>query len=431
MIENNTLFEEDRQELNQDVSASIPRENIISETDTASSAKQALDAITPAKKAPKEKTQTSISGRLLSAVSHDIRTSLTGIVGMAQLVSDTELNTEQRNYINAIQQSSSSLLKTINYVLDIASLESGKMELNESAADLHSLCKKVMRIMRPLADLKSLNLSCVCDDSVPLSIMCDENLMEHLISNLLQNSINNTDQGSVSLNISCPGKSQKGADFVFRISDTRSEPNSFAANQEPPLQKNDHAASSVSENTEGMEQIIIHHLLELLGGKLEISEENGIGYTSIIHVTLQQANRPAPLVFANVDQVKKIIKPNLRVLFAEDNKLNQKVVEKLLSNAGCEVDTASNGTIALQKLQTFSYDLVIMDCQMPVMDGYEATAAIRNMGEPTSQIPIIAVTANALAKDKQKCLDSGMNAYLTKPIDRQELIELINKFTAG
>ena len=133
---------------------------------------------------------------------------------------------------------------------------------------------------------------------------------------------------------------------------------------------------------------------------------------------------------ADSDRIKIILKPNLRILLAEDNLVNQKTTTKILQRAGCEVDTAENGTIAVQKMRRSAYDLVIMDCQMPIMDGYEATAEIRNMDEPAGLIPIIAVTANAMGKDKQKCLASGMNAYLTKPIERQELIELINKYTA-
>lgn len=457
MIDTNILFEEHRRLLNLDITTSNLPEKSPSETENGSrtrqdnSAKQMLDVAeeakqsiedsasekqsiemdtretTPSKKSPKEPREASISGRLLSSASHDIRTSLTGIVGMAQLVSDTELNTEQRSCIEAVQQSSHSLLKTINYVLDISRIESGQMELNETTADLHSLCKKIAQTLRPLANLKSLSLSCVCDDNVPLSIMYDENLMERMISNLLQNSIDNTDQGSVSLNIKCQGKSQKGADFVFHISDTRSNITSNAQHSKTSLPPEENTAS----DSEGMDQIIARHLIDILGGTLEVCEENESGYSSSVHMTLRQASRPAPMQISSRDRIKNIIKPNLKILLVEDNKLNQKVVEKLLSKEGCEVDTVENGTMALEQIQKGSYDLIIMDCQMPVMDGYEATEAIRNMEAPASLIPIIALTAHAMEKDEQKCLECGMDDYLSKPIERQELIDLINKYTAN
>ena len=133
---------------------------------------------------------------------------------------------------------------------------------------------------------------------------------------------------------------------------------------------------------------------------------------------------------AEADRKKTVDNPNARVLLAEDNKVNQKVVIAILEKAGCRVDTVDNGQDAIQQIRTKRYDVVLMDCQMPIMDGFEATARIRAMPEPISKIPIIAITAHALKEDHEKCVSSGMDDYLSKPVSRQELIDLINKYTA-
>lgn len=368
--------------------------------------------------------RTSLSDKVLSKTNHEIRTALNDIVGMAQLISDTQLTPEQRSCVNTIHQATQTLLKTVNYVLDVSKIEAGKMETNESAVDLRTMCKKMDLTFNPLAVGKALNFSCRCNDSVPLSVMCDKDLMERVLSALLKNALENTEKGSVTLEIECLRKGPKGAELVFSITDTGCGMDSElkeAILSEPASAGNDAC---------GMGLTISRQLIEIMNGTLELISSKGEGSTISIHLTFRQANRPAPMKLADSDRIKTILKPNLRILLAEDNLVNQKTTSRILQKAGCEVDTAENGNIAVQKIKTTPYDLIMMDCQMPIMDGYEATAKIRTMDKPACLIPIIAVTANAMGKDKQKCLASGMNAYLTKPIERQELIDLINAYTA-
>ena len=372
---------------------------------------------------------TSLTGKFLATTSHEIRTALNGIVGMAQLISDTQLSYEQRNCINTILQSTTGLLKTINYVLDISKIESGQMELCETILDPRSMCDRLCDSFRPLARQKGLALKCECQRNVPLSVMCDEGVLERILINLLENALEHTHQGSVALNIECRKKGAEGADLSFQVIDTGTgiDKDRQALIIGKPGQA-DAGSFQQLHRENGMGLAVCKQLVDLMDGELGLVSEKDKGSTFSVNLTLHQANSPASF---NLDRTKTITKPNTTVLLAEDNKANQKVVVSILRKAGCEVDAVDNGEEAVRKIQENHYDLVLMDCQMPIMDGFEATTRLRAMDDPPHGMPIIALTAHAMKGDKQKCLDCGMDDYLPKPIDRQELIDLINKYTSS
>ena len=370
--------------------------------------------------------KTSLTGKFLSTTSHEIRTALNGIVGMAQLISDTQLTYEQRSCIDTILQSTTGLLKTINYVLDISKLESGQMDICETTVDLRSICDRLYSMFHPLAEQKGLSLKCECQRNVPLSVICDEDLLERVLSNLLRNALKHTHKGSVILNIESHEKSQKGARILFHVIDTGDGINKEqqAAILEKPSQGGDGSFQQLHQRT-SMDMAVSKQLIELMGGELDLVSTKDKGSTFSIALVLRQANNPASI---NFNRVKTITKPNAKVLLAEDNKVNQKVVISILRKAGCEVDAVDNGKDAVRKIQENRYDMVLMDCQMPVLDGFEATAQIRNMDAPACKTPIVALTAHAMKADKQNCIDSGMDGYLPKPVGRQELIDSVNKY---
>jgi CheY-like chemotaxis protein len=359
---------------------------------------------------------TSLTGHLLAGTSHEIRTELNGIVGMAQLIADTTLTPEQRTCIDTIMQSTTGLIKSISYVMDISKIETGQMEVNEEPVDLRELCDTLHRMFRTRTAQKKVHLECECLSNVPLSVMCDERIMERVLNNLITHALKGTFGGSIKLSIECIHKSSEGAALSVHVSSTGSS-------QESP-----ESAESVFARHSDNNLAISNQLIELMGGKFDIIRETEHSSIYRMNLTLQQGNRPASINFAGHDRIKTI-NPGTRVLLAEDNRLNQKVILSILNKAGCEVDAVDNGEKAVRQISANRYDIILMDCQMPVMDGFEATERIRRLDEPKSNIPIIALTAHTMKGDKQKCLESGMNAYLPKPISRQDLIDIINAFS--
>ncbi|MEN8254138.1 MAG: response regulator [Verrucomicrobiota bacterium] len=371
---------------------------------------------------------TNAASGFLPKASHEIRTALNGIVGMSQLMADMQLSAEQRNCINTILQSTTDLLKSINYVLDISKIEAGQMDIHESEMDLHAVCDFLHRMFRPVAAQKGIDLTCECRSNVPIAVMGDEKLIKQVLINLLDNALKFTHEGSVNLSIECGGKSTKGSELFFEVVDT-----GIGIDQEVQdgiLKKTTETDGSgiCLPHGPGLNLAVSKHLIGLMGGELDFVSEKDNGSMLQFGLFLSNANRPANIKLAKADRVKTI-KPDVRVLLAEDNKVNQNVIATILRKAGCQIDVVDNGKESIAQIQKEHYDVLLMDCQMPVLDGFEATAEIRAMDEPWCKTPIVAITAHAMKGDQEKCIDRGMDNYLVKPVDRQELIDIVNKYT--
>ncbi|MEE9369502.1 MAG: response regulator [Pontiella sp.] len=358
----------------------------------------------------------------LAGMSRDLRMPLNDIIGMGQLLSDSQSKSEQGHCINIIQQSSVSLLKIINNVLDIAKIESGQMNIHPESFDIRKLCESLQQRFQQQADCSGINLSCQCLDGVPPYLVGDEGLIEQVLVVLLTNALKFTPFGTVTLNVECLSKSASGAGIYFQVIDT-----GIGVSDEKQatifttfIQTEDSAKYRYSEA--GLGLAICKRQVELMGGLMGLSSSEGEGSTFYFNLSLPQAEKP---LSDNAQEIV-VLRKGIRVLLAEDNPVNQTVASALLVKAGCLVDAVGNGRDAVLQIRKKEYDVVLMDCEMPVMDGFETTKKIRSMREPLCRIPIIALTANAMKDDHKKCIDGGMNDYISKPINREKLIKLIN-----
>jgi signal transduction histidine kinase/CheY-like chemotaxis protein/HPt (histidine-containing phosphotransfer) domain-containing protein len=371
----------------------------------------------------------------LANMSHELRTPMSGVIGMMELLAESPLTREQRDFLSTARNSAHALLALVNDLLDLSKIEAGKMVLEEIPYELRPLVRESVKGSLAAAAAKRLMLELEVDPETPRGVLGDPLRLRQVLVNLVNNAVKFTSMGGVSVRVWMEPGAGGGGESVLRFLVADTGPGIAADKVETIFEKFTQADSSISRKYggTGLGLAITKKLVELQGGRIRVESEVGVG--SSFHVELPcraasllaGAERSAPGGNRVPGDEARGRGP---ILIVEDNAVNQKVVVALLRKRGYEVDVAGDGLKALEALEKRSYALVLMDVQMPVLDGLETTQRIR-ADERYKGLPIVAMTAHAMSGDRERCLEAGMNAYLAKPVDQRNLARVIDELLAS
>jgi len=373
----------------------------------------------------------------LANMSHEIRTPLNAVIGITDLLLEGDLGQTHRDYLEIIRDSGETLMVVINDILDFSKIEAGHLELESQAFNLPEVIRNATRALVLRAHGKAIDLACKIDDHVPDMVVGDSVRLRQVVTNLIGNAIKFTPQGSVTVSVRCLSDSPSDTDVQFEVCDTGIG---------IPADKLDHIFKAFAQadasttrrfGGTGLGLAICTRLVQAMGGQLQVRSHVGTG--SEFHFSLRlpkakavaiEASTPVPALTEGEESTPGELdvqpKRSLRILLAEDSKMNQVLAIGILQREGHVVTVANDGQEAIEAFQSHPFDLILMDVQMPEVDGLQATTAIRELEASSGDhIPILAMTAHALTGDRERCLATGMDGYLSKPIRLKDLVRTI------
>ncbi len=376
----------------------------------------------------KIKEASKIQEQFVANISHEIRTPMNAILGFAGLLQKTNLEKNQQEYVRSIRSSAENLLTIINDILDLSRIESGMMHIERLPFNLRELLDSLATMMNVKAKSRNLYLKTEIDQSMPQILKGDAVRLTQILINLLSNALKFTHEGGVSIKAECAEKKDEITSVRFIISDTGI--GIEQAKQKTIFERFHQAQPETTRRYggTGLGLSIVKQLVEIQNGTISIDSEPGKGSVFTVVLPYQISKETEITGIPSAVLVAEPLLKKIKILVAEDNPMNQKLLQHLLAQWQIDFDMVHNGAEAMSALQRGpgNYAMVLMDIQMPEMDGYTATEKIRH--DLNLQIPIIAMTAHALAGEKEKCLGAGMDDYISKPINEEELYKLINKY---